>query len=176
MTEPAPGSVPFEAQPSNANFGPDPSLSKDVPPAPKVNQKNPPRSGKSVFSSLGQNKKVRSGVRKLDEKDRDKIASLYTFGAMGLMPFKPQAAQAMALSADKCADAWMELAQENDSVRRVILALVEGGVWGKVFAAHTPILIALLPENLVPPMLRGVDLNGMAGLFPDSPEGTEQNG
>lgn len=170
MTDPTP--IPempeLPLQPSGA-FGPDHSKSTpdDVPFAdklpPKVNQKNPPRSTKSAFASLGQNKKARSGVRKLDEKDREKIASLYVFAAMPLQAFKPKVAAAMAQSADKCADAWMELAQENDTVRRTILMLIEGGVWGKVFIAHTPILIAALPDNIMPPMFRGVDLNSMLG-------------
>lgn len=167
MTEPTP-ELPL--QPSTA-FGPDHSKSTEdavreklaesgtLP--PKVNQKNPPRSGRSVFTNLGQNKKPRSGVRKLDEKDRDKIASLYVFAAMPLQAFKPKVAAAMAAGADKCADAWMELAQENDTVRRTILMLIEGGVWGKVFIAHTPILFAAMPENFMPPMFQGVDLNTM---------------
>lgn len=174
MTDPTP--VPempdLPLQPSTA-FGPDHTQSTEdivrerlaaegkLP--PKVNQKNPPRAGKSVFNTLGQNKKPRSGVRKLDEKDRDKIASLYVFAAMPLQAFKPKVAAAMASGADKCADAWMELASENDTVRRTILMLIEGGVWGKVFIAHTPILLAALPDNMMPPMFRGVDLDGMLG-------------
>lgn len=168
MTDPTP--IPempdLPLQPSAATFGPDHTKStedSEPKPIPKINQKNPPRSTKSVFSNLGQNKKARSGVRKLDEKDREKIASLYVFAAMPLQAFKPKVAAAMAAGADKCADAWMELAQENDTVRRSILMLIEGGVWGKVFIAHTPILLAALPDNLMPPMFRGVDLNSMLG-------------
>lgn len=173
MTTPTPEMPDLPLQPSVAQFGPDhtaaPStedlvrekLAESGKLPPKVNQKNPPRSGQSVFKNLGQNKKPRSGVRKLDEKDREKIASLYVFAAMPLQAFKPKVAAAMAASADKCADAWMELAQENDTVRRTILMLIEGGVWGKVFIAHTPILLAALPSNFMPPMFQGVDLNSM---------------
>lgn len=182
MTTPEPAAEGFQPRPSDAEFGPDHAQSsEDIVRerltqagvgTPKVNQKNPPKastpkSGRSVFTTLGQNKKPRSGIRKLTAEDRDKIASLYTFGAMGLMPFKANAAQAMALSADKCADAWMELAEQNDGVRRVLLMLVEGGVWGKVFAAHTPILLALLPEKAMPQMFKGVDLNA---FFDDQEE------
>jgi hypothetical protein len=156
--------VPFP-EPSNA-FGPDyTKTSEEIAQdfigkrPPKVNQKNPPRPANSVFGKLGQNKKPRSGIRALVEADKEKIASLYTFGAMGLMPFKPKAAQAMAISAEKCAEAWYELARENDGVRRALLMLIEGGVWGKVFAAHTPIILALLPERMMPPMFAGFDMN-----------------
>jgi hypothetical protein len=165
MPLPEPGSYIPVPQPSSA-FGPDHTKSTeeiaqeflDRKP-PKVNQKNPPKSGASVFKTLGQNKKPRSGVRALTVKDKEKIATLYTFGAMGLMPFKQKAAQAMAQSADACAEAWYEMAQENDGVRRVLLMLIEGGAWGKVFAAHTPILIALLPDRLMPPMFANFDMS-----------------
>lgn len=174
MTEPTPAVPELPLQPSAA-FGPDHTVAPDVSEKdaawekltaegkvpPKVNQKNPPRAGNSVFKNLGNNKKVRSGVRKLDEKDREKIASLYVFAAMPLQAFKPKVAAAMAAGADKCADAWMELAQENDTVRRTILMLIEGGVWGKVFIAHTPILLAALPNDFMPSMFKGVDLNSM---------------
>lgn len=170
MTDPTPvfsGPQFQEPQPSGA-FGPDHTVKVDTadPVAdaiknrvPKINQANPPRSTKSVFSSLGQNKKPRSGVRALTEKDKDKIASLYTFGAMGLMPFRPKAAQAMAQCAEKCADAWYELAKENDGVRRALLWLMEGGAWGGVVFAHTPILLALLPEGMMPPMFQSLDFS-----------------
>lgn len=158
--------VPFPIpQPSQA-FGPDHTLSTEEIAQeainrriPKVNQNKPPKPASSAFGKLGQNKKPRSGVRALTVQDKDKIASLYTFGAMGLMPFKPKAAQAMAMSAEKCAEAWYEMARENDGVRRVLLMLIEGGAWGKVFAAHTPIILALLPENMMPPMFSGFDMD-----------------
>lgn len=149
---PVPQPTPSEA------FGPD-HTSAPVTEPPKVNQKNPPRSTTSVFGKLGTNKKPRSGVRALTNDDKEKIATLYTFGAMGLMPFKPKAAQAMAGSADKCAEAWFDMARENDRVRRVLLMLIEGGAWGKVFAAHTPILIALLPEGMMPAQFQGFDMS-----------------
>lgn len=163
MTDPTPEPMPqgFNTSPSDVEFGPDPSR---VPEMPKVNEKNPPRSARSVKNgdknggfTLGMNAKPRSGIPQLTTEDRDKIASLYTFAAMGVMPFKQDAAKAMAGSAEACADAWMELSKKNDGVRRVIKALVEGGAWGKVFAAHTPILLALLPANAIPSAFKGFD-------------------
>lgn len=153
MTEPQDGFTPLDPVPSAA-FGPDHTSAPVVDP-PKVNQKNPPRSTSSVFGKLGNNKKPRSGVRALTLEDKEKIATLYTFGAMGLMPFKQKAAQAMAASAEKCADAWYEMARENDRVRRVILMLIEGGAWGKVLVAHTPIFLALLPDGMMPAQFHG---------------------
>jgi hypothetical protein len=165
---------------SDSDFGPDPSGASDESPSvfenlrkskvkpPRTNGRAP-RSTAETFGKLGTNKKARSPVRKLTSTDRDKIESLYTFGAMGLMSFRPKAATVMAESADKCADAWMELADQNDSVRRALLAIMEGGVWGKIFAAHLPILVALIPESAIPPMFRGVDVSQFGGSVPDVP-------
>lgn len=169
------------AEPSTAEFGPDATAAVDEDSGPFANLKTrkaaprvngrAPRSAGSTFGKLGgklgTNKKLRSPVRKLTPTDRDKIATLYTFGAAGLMPFRQKAAMAMAEGAETCADAWMELADQNDNVRRVLLAFLEGGVWGKVFAAHLPILVALIPESALPPMFRG-NLDNFT--TPDSPE------
>jgi hypothetical protein len=146
------------------DFGPDHTAAENSSPfenltgkaRPNPRRGRPPRSTADAFGKLGTNKKARSPVRKLSASDREKIVSLYTFGAMGLMTVRPKAATAMANSAENCADAWVELADQNDNVRRALLAIIEGGVWGKIFAAHMPILLALLPENSLPPMFRGV--------------------
>lgn len=110
-------------------------------------EKSSSRKPKNPFGKLGQNKQRASGVRQLVKADREKIVSLYQYFAFGLMPFKPATAEAIADSAETCADAWFELAHDNDAVRKMILALVEGGAWGKVMIAHTPILLSLVPEN-----------------------------
>lgn len=177
MTEPGMTNSPFEAdhftvQPSTINldesqsipsmplpeWGPDHTKSADGPTDGKTTRQ---RNKKSPFSSLGQNKKVRSGVRALTEKDRDKIVSLYTMTGMALMPFKPKTAQAFALVADDAAKAWYDLARENDSVRRTILMLIEGGAWGALFAAHLPILLTLLPESAMSNLPFQFDPNDM---------------
>jgi hypothetical protein len=45
--------------------------------------------------------------------------------------------------------AWFDLAENNDSVRRWVLAFIEGGAWGKVIGAHTPIFMAVIPESVL---------------------------
>jgi hypothetical protein len=120
---------------------------------PKTAERNPPRRARG----LGQNVNRNSGVRQLTKDDRDKIAALYTFGAAGIMPFRMKTAQAMAESAETCADAWVDLAKKNDSVRRVLLMLIEGGAIGALFAAHLPIIMTLLPETALSGMFKGMD-------------------
>lgn len=173
MTTPTPADTPldptpeFDVQPSPVDFGPNPANSADgpTPTGERVSTRAARKdNGKgSLFGTLGQNKKPRSGIRKLTDADRDKIASLYTAMAIPVMPFKPKVAQALALSADKCADAWIEVGNENDRVRRMILAAIEGGTWGKLFAAHALIIVAILPENAMP--FGNVDMAQLVEMF-----------
>lgn len=138
-------------------FGPDHTKTADTDTSKPSKERKPP-------FNLGANKKTRSGVRALVEKDKDKIVTLYVTVGMALMPFKPKTAQAFAQVADEAADAWYNLARENDSVRRTILMLIEGGAWGALFAAHIPIILTMLPEN------------AMASLpFPINPEDFQGN-
>lgn len=146
----------FDAASDATEFGPDVTAIPEQPfdnlkakkaSAPKGRPGT--RSAGSVFGKLGQNKKSRSTARALVLADKEKIANLYVYGSMGIMPFKQDTAMAMANSAEACADAWFDLAKENDTVRRAILAMIEGGVWGKVFFAHMPILVSLIPGDVM---------------------------
>lgn len=122
-------------------------------------------------TKLGANKATRSPVRKLTEADREKIEGVY--GALALVfvtptpMFNEDAAQAIAGQAKPCADAWFSLAENNDSVRRVLLMFIEGGAWGALLAAHVPIIMAFMPEHTK---------RAMGAMFanpevPDTPEG-----
>lgn len=137
-------------------FGPDFTQTPDkdkIP--PKVNQKNPPRAVKDTFKPLGQNKKLRSPVRKLTREplngetksDFERLVDWYLRISKLSMLFLPKFAMAMEQQAEDCADAWFDLAENNDTVRRYILAMIEGGAWTKVIAAHTPIFLAVIPEE-----------------------------
>lgn len=158
----APPRTPFTVEDVPEDFGPDfkatPRINvDDLPPVNPPKGTPKPRAAKGFadkFQNLGKNKKARPGLRKLTDNDRDRIAQMYMFAAMPLMPFKPMAAQTLVASSDVCAAAWIELAEENDNVRRALLGMLEGGVWAKVFAAHLPILLALIPERVWPPVMR----------------------
>jgi len=160
----------FEA--ANGGFGPDFSRTPDKEPPPKdppkVNQKNPPKAASSVFGKLGTNKRLRSPVRKLTREaasdnelsDLERLEGWYrTIGSFA-RPFHPKFATAMESQANECAVAWFGLAENNDSVRRWILACIEGGDWGKVIGAHAPIVMAVIPETV----LEKFFLKGM-GMF-----------
>lgn len=149
-------SIPVEAP----DFGPDFTTTvKDDPPK---SQKAAPRTTDSTRRnrwSLGDNKKVRSGVRRLTDEDKPKLAAWYEGIAFAAAFIRPQLAKAIRIPAvpqlgipsqiDRCVDAWFDLAEDNDKVRRVICGMIEGGGWGKVMLAHLPFFLAVLPEQFV---------------------------
>lgn len=83
------------------------------------------------------------------------LQQMYAFAGMGLMPFDPVCGTAVMMSAESCAESLAELAQHNESVRRVLLALTQTGAWGGVLAAHLPLVLAIVshhgPEGAIPP-------------------------
>lgn len=168
MTAPPGFLAPKAAKPKadpGPGFGPDFTQTDGEPVRPpKINEKHPPKP--SPLGNLGQNKKLRSPVRKLTEDDKGRVAALYTILAGIVRIFKPVAAQAIEFQTESCVDAWWDLAENNDKVRRALLALIEGGDWGKLFLAHLPIVVAVLPDGIVMSVMRG----SLAQLFEqDSP-------
>lgn len=96
---------------------------------------------------LGVNKKPRSGVRALNGEDLEKLSTLYGMLSIPAYMLKPELGEALAENADSCAEGWAKLAAENDSVRRAILAMLEGSAWAGVISVHAPILIACIPQR-----------------------------
>lgn len=137
------------------DFGPDMTQTNDLPKDKPIKPQGDP------LGSLGLNAKARSGIRKLTDADRDYVAGGYVMLANMARPFHPRVAEGLETQADFCADAWMDLAEKNDTVRRNILAYIEGGGWGKVFMAHVPVLMAVLPEKTLERMMeRSMDVFG----------------
>jgi len=116
-----------------------------------------PKPVADVLSTIGKNKQrgTAKGLRPLTTEDRDKLAALYAGlgagvkagAAIGLPVLRERTGDALADNAETCADAWIDMAAENNHVRRAILFLVEGGAWTKLFVAHLPILATLMPET-----------------------------
>jgi hypothetical protein len=145
-----------------------------VPDHTKSRENSSPKAKFEEFAAktkLGANKAPRSPVRKLTEADREKIEGVYAALALAFVVpsplFNEDAANAIAGQATPCADAWFNLAENNDSVRRMLLMFIEGGAWGALIAAHVPIVMAFMPEHTK---------RAMSAMFarpevPDSPEG-----
>lgn len=71
------------------------------------------------------------------------LTELYTLLGGVLMPFDPQCANAVIVSAEKCAESMDELAYQNESVRRALTALTQTSAWGAVIFAHLPIIMSI---------------------------------
>jgi hypothetical protein len=81
------------------------------------------------------------------------LTDLYTTVGLTLAPFDPVCSTAVLTNAEECARRLEMLARENESVRRVILAMVQTSAWGGVLAAHLPI-IAMIMTHHGPPAVR----------------------
>jgi len=75
------------------------------------------------------------------------LTELYVMASMATMMINPAVSTSIALNAENCAKAMDELAWENDSVNRVLHALVETTVVGKVIMAHLPILLVIATQT-----------------------------
>lgn len=156
MTESVPEfSAPISAPDAESMFSaPDHTKSRSIPPGIK-----------KAVGRLGSNKKARGGPRQLRPEDIERIADYYDMFAWAMQTYKPAVADAIrdeitikSIDGDEessetttralaCAQAWGELAKENDSVRRLILMMVETGAWSKVMMVNLPILVAALPDD-----------------------------
>jgi hypothetical protein len=102
----------------------------------------------------------------------DKVEDVYSTVGMFLMPVKPSAAAYLLnpeirivtkdgareeiegpTGARRIAEAWDELAETNESVRRVLEFMTTGGVAMKLFMAHIPLVMAITADTKADPMV-----------------------
>lgn len=93
------------------------------------------------------------------------ITSLYDQAGQLLCYVVYPIGQATRQQAESCGSAWDEVAQSNPTVRRWLGGMTKTGAWGKLIAAHAPILLATVfvfgPESF---------RERMAGTMADSME------
>lgn len=75
------------------------------------------------------------------------LTKVYAAFGLGLMPFAPTAAGAIAENGESCAEAWDEWAKTSPAVRRLLYPLLNVSGGAKVLAAHLPILLAVVMER-----------------------------
>jgi hypothetical protein len=75
------------------------------------------------------------------------LTDMYTSVGLMLAPFDQACSFAFIENADSCARAMEKLARENESVRRVINAMLSTSAWGGVIAAHLPILLVIMMHH-----------------------------
>lgn len=80
-----------------------------------------------------------------DRQLRDGIASIYTMAAMGAtFAGDPMVGQIISDHADRAADAWLDLAQKDAKVRKLLEKLTTGSAWGDVAMVHISMAIPIL--------------------------------
>lgn len=88
------------------------------------------------------------------------LEELYTTVGMAVMAFDQPCGTAIVNSAERCAISLDNLAYENDAVRRILYRILETSAWGGVFAAHSPIIMAIAVHHV--PAVRTVMARLMA--------------
>lgn len=78
------------------------------------------------------------------------VMDIYGFAGMSLSMFRPNIAKVIVENAEDCAAAWEDLAETNESVRRVLLSLTKTSAWGGIILAHAPIALAIYSEINAP--------------------------
>lgn len=76
------------------------------------------------------------------------IEKMYATLAMGVMPIDMDFGVAIMNVAPEAAKAWDELARRNDTVRRLLVAMMETSAWGAVFAAHMPLFMLVMARAM----------------------------
>jgi hypothetical protein len=71
------------------------------------------------------------------------LRELYTVAGTLVLPFNKPVGTAFIQNAEQCAIALDNAAKTDRAIRRVLMMLVAGSVWGQIIAAHMPILMAL---------------------------------
>lgn len=142
---------------------PDHSASKNLYDAPLEESSNgrtksgPTRTG-SLFRASRPAEKRAKATKSPPPENRpgqfiQPLEDLYTLIAVGVMPFKPAVSMTILGPAQEggektvarnCAEAWDELAQKNESVRRALKTLTTAGVYGAIVMAHAPIAMAAM--------------------------------
>lgn len=76
------------------------------------------------------------------------LEQIYTGFGITLMPFDQQCATTVVENAHRCAEAWDDLADKNDTIRKALTAFVETSAWGQLIFAHAPILLAVASHHM----------------------------
>lgn len=75
------------------------------------------------------------------------IEQMYGMLAMAAMMKAPNTAAVIMKQAHDCAVAWDQLAQKNEAIRRMLMAITQTSDWGLIVVAHMPILFTAMNES-----------------------------
>lgn len=101
------------------------------------------RTGGASSNFAGNEKPHKEPPPKLSPGMKQSISDLYQFVGATIRPFDEFLGDTIIEQADKCADSVYKLAQQNDAVRRMVIAFSTTSITGAVVMAHLPILLAV---------------------------------
>lgn len=128
-----PPTLPHGEQPTRRE-GPPPRTGKVRRPRPRLDQ--PPPDSRIVPDDTAP-PEYRPGILVKP------LTDLYVAVGTMLLPITTPVGTAFVQNAQPCAESLDELARTNPAVRRVLMSLLTTGAWGKVIAAHFPIILAI---------------------------------
>lgn len=101
------------------------------------------RTGGASSNKATNEKPRKDSPPKLSPGMKQNLSDFYQFIGATIRPFDEFTGDTIIEQADKCADSVYKLAQSNDAVRRVVIALTTTSVSGAVMMAHLPIVLAI---------------------------------
>lgn len=101
------------------------------------------RTGGASSNFAANEKPRKEAPPKLSPGMKQNISDLYQFVGATIKPFDDFLGETIIEQADKCADSVYKLAQQNDAVRRMVIAFSTTSLTGALIMAHLPILLAV---------------------------------
>lgn len=82
---------------------------------------------------------------------REGLMGIYTAAQMAVFMFDGESALIIENTKDKCADAWIELAERDPKVKQFLVRITSGSAWGGVIIAHGMMIIPILAKRGIVP-------------------------
>lgn len=94
-------------------------------------------------------KKAKPAVRIPNRKGQfvEPLTALYMSAGAIMLPIDPICGNAIIQVAEECANAWDELAQKNDAVRKFLWGITQTSLTTKLFFAHMPLFMAVFMHH-----------------------------
>ena len=104
---------------------------------------------------------------------RDALLGIYTAAEMAAFLVDGDAQQAIANTKEACVDAWIELAQQDAKVMKMLTKLTTGSAWGGVVIAHGTMILPILAKRGIIPggaLFNGAMMNATQPQAEPEPE------
>lgn len=130
--------------------------------APDTSSDRPPRAAGASSTTTPRkpaNPRTAASITRI----RAGLVMTFTMAGMGVSVYDGWDGQVIALNAERLADAWCELAEQNPRVRKALERMLEGSAWGGAIGttAAVAVPIAVRHGMLPPSLLQSVEGMGV---------------